>query len=33
MMASARWALANTGLFLQDTWTVNDRLTLTAACA
>lgn len=26
----AKWALANTGLFLQDTWTVNDRLTLTA---
>lgn len=26
----ARWALAQTGLFVQDTWTVNDRLTVTA---
>ena len=26
----ARFTLANTGLFLQDTWTVNDNLTITA---
>ena len=25
----ARWTLANTGLFLQDTWTVSKRLTIT----
>lgn len=24
----AKWSMANTGLFLQDTWTVNNRLTL-----
>jgi hypothetical protein len=26
----AKWSLAQTGLFLQDTWNVNDRLTITA---
>ncbi|MCH7342607.1 carboxypeptidase-like regulatory domain-containing protein [Pelomonas sp. CA6] len=26
---AARWTLSNAGLFLQDTWTVNDALTLT----
>ncbi len=26
----AQWTLANTGLFVQDTWTVNDKLTVTA---
>jgi len=25
----ARWSMANTGLFLQDSWTVNDKLTVT----
>jgi len=25
----ARWSMANTGLFLQDTWTINDKLTVT----
>ena len=25
----ARWSMANTGVFLQDTWTVNDKLTVT----
>ncbi|MFC4931686.1 TonB-dependent receptor [Massilia sp. GCM10023247] len=27
--AAAKWTLANTGLFLQDTWNVNDQLKLT----
>ncbi|MEH0166972.1 TonB-dependent receptor [Roseateles microcysteis] len=26
----AKWSLAQTGLFLQDTWSVNDKLTITA---
>ncbi|MDR7295658.1 hypothetical protein J2X16_000979 [Pelomonas aquatica] len=26
----AKWNLANTGFFLQDTWSVNDKLTVTA---
>lgn len=26
----AQWALANTGVFVQDTWTVNNRLTVSA---
>ena len=25
----AKWALADTGVFVQDTWTVNDKLTIT----
>lgn len=25
----ARWSMANTGLFLQDSWTVNDKLSVT----
>ena len=26
----AKWSMANTGVFLQDTWTVNSKLTVTA---
>ena len=25
----AKWSMANTGVFLQDTWTINDKLTVT----